>query len=121
MSTCGFSPRDALEYCANLIWAAVRMRGHGRVSQRPACRAMLLDDNILHRNGELHRLRNVPLSMPATIMVGDRDAFLHVKLFSHVGTYVPHGTVLVVPKCSHWVQQDVPDKVCKALRDLAAV
>ena len=83
------------------------------------CRASLLDDNILRRNKDLHRRRRVPLSMPATLMVGDRDKFLHVKLFSHVGTYAPHATVHIVPNCSHWVQQDVPEKVNKALRELA--
>jgi pimeloyl-ACP methyl ester carboxylesterase len=72
------------------------------------CRAMLWDDAVFGLNREVRygwRLKP-QLTMPAMIVVADSDKFLSPSLLQGVGDVAPNAIVRVLPRCSHWMQQD---------------
>lgn len=75
------------------------------------CSAMILDAGIFRRNREASAARRQHLQMPVLIALGDHDIALSPNLLTRVGDVIPNADVRIIPRCSHWVQQDCPDLV----------
>lgn len=52
-----------------------------------------------------------PIATPALLIWGDKDAFLERSMADSHGDLVANLTVKHLQDCSHWVQQDLPNKV----------
>ncbi len=52
-----------------------------------------------------------PITTPTLLIWGDKDAFLESSMAERHSSLVTHLTVKHLADCSHWVQQDDPEKV----------
>jgi pimeloyl-ACP methyl ester carboxylesterase len=75
------------------------------------CRVLMVEDKTLSQNREIGHKRRTPLPMPVLLLWGDSDPFLLPNLLHKIGAVSPFATVRILPKCSHWIQQDAPDEV----------
>lgn len=57
------------------------------------------------------------IRIPTLIVWGEEDAALGVELLNGTDAYVPDLTIRRLPKVSHWVQQEAPDKVNAILKE----
>ena len=57
------------------------------------------------------------VDVPTLVLWGEQDVALDIHLLDGTDAYVSDLTVRRFPDASHWVQQDVPDKVNAALRE----
>lgn len=77
----------------------------------------------LDRNGELQRsLQGVQVTVPALFAVGERDAGLQIPGMDAIIAAMPRlapnlRDSIVVPGAGHWLQQESPDAVNRALFD----
>lgn len=58
--------------------------------------------------------------MPVLLLWADSDVALSPNLLANIGSIAPSADVRILPRCSHWVQQDAPEEVNAALRELMA-
>jgi pimeloyl-ACP methyl ester carboxylesterase len=49
--------------------------------------------------------------VPTLVVWGERDAYLNGGLTEGLGRWVPDVRVERIPDASHWVQNDVPERV----------
>lgn len=61
------------------------------------------------------------IETPTLLLWGDDDMFLERSMADGHGDFVTNLTVKHIPKCSHWVQQDVPDLVNEYVREFLAI
>ncbi len=66
--------------------------------------------------GEASR-RIVPIAAPTLLIWGERDRYLGKKLTEGLDQWVPNLRVEHLPEASHWVQNDVPDRVNRLLME----
>jgi pimeloyl-ACP methyl ester carboxylesterase len=59
------------------------------------------------------------IEIPTLLIWGEDDIYLQPSLASGIERYAPNLTVHRLPGVSHWVQQDVPDKVNALIADWA--
>jgi pimeloyl-ACP methyl ester carboxylesterase len=71
---------------------------------------------ILSNNGE-RQLARQNIDTPTLIIWGDSDLFLETCMADAHADFVTNLTVKHIPNCSHWVQQDQPDKVNEYIRE----
>ena len=57
------------------------------------------------------------MDTPTLIVWGDEDLFLERSMADAHGEFVTDLTVKHIPNCSHWVQQDQPEKVNQYIRE----
>ena len=57
------------------------------------------------------------IDIPTLIIWGDDDLFLESSMADTHEEFVTDLTVKHIPNCSHWVQQDVPDKVNEYIKE----
>jgi pimeloyl-ACP methyl ester carboxylesterase len=64
-----------------------------------------------------HDLNDPPqtVTVPTLILWGERDPYLGVGLVERARRWVPDLRVELIPDASHWVQNDVPDRVNRSL------
>ena len=61
------------------------------------------------------------IETPTLIIWGDKDAFMENSMADGHEKLVTNLTVKHVPDCSHWVQQDLPDKVNELMKEFLEV
>lgn len=74
-------------------------------------RAMLRQNLV----AELRRLSTIPASLPVLLVWGERDPALGKELTYNLHTLVDNLRIEYVPDAGHWVQQERPDVVNRAL------
>lgn len=57
------------------------------------------------------------LSLPTLMIWGENDIALGKELTYNTEEYVPALTLHYIPNCSHWVQQEQPERVNRYMRD----
>lgn len=62
-----------------------------------------------------------PIKTPTLLIWGDKDGFLESSMADSHGDLVSNLTVKHIPDCSHWVQQDLPDKVNELMKEFLEV
>ncbi|KPF79356.1 epoxide hydrolase [alpha proteobacterium AAP81b] len=62
----------------------------------------------------------VPITVPTLMIWGEEDQALDISLTDGYGPLVRDFTLVRLPRVSHWVQQEAPDKVNAALGDWLA-
>lgn len=60
--------------------------------------------------------RPQPIEMPTLLVWGEEDTALGKELAEDSLRYLTNGTLRWVPRCSHWVQQEAPERVNTLLR-----
>jgi pimeloyl-ACP methyl ester carboxylesterase len=60
---------------------------------------------------------NAPINVPVLLVWGERDAYLSVRLTEGLSAWVPNLRVVRIPDASHWVQNDVPERVNRLMID----
>ena len=65
----------------------------------------------------LFEAKKVNIKVPTLIIWGDDDMFLESCMADAHGEFVSDLTVKHIPKCSHWAQQDQPERVNQCMRD----
>jgi pimeloyl-ACP methyl ester carboxylesterase len=68
---------------------------------------------LLHADGR----DTVPVAVPTLLLWGERDPYLSPNLTERLGPWVPDLRVVRLPDASHWVQNDVPDRVNRLMID----
>lgn len=63
----------------------------------------------------LGRLRPIPTDLPALLVWGERDLALGVELTHNLGRYAENLRIEYIADAGHWVQQEAPDAVNRAL------
>jgi pimeloyl-ACP methyl ester carboxylesterase len=56
-----------------------------------------------------------PINMPTLLIWGERDRYLGIRLTEGLGQWVPNLRIERLPNASHWVQNDVPERVNEML------
>lgn len=57
------------------------------------------------------------VDVPTLVLWGEKDLAIHIDCLNGTEDYVSDLTVKRFPKASHWVQQDIPDEINRALED----
>lgn len=57
------------------------------------------------------------LDIPTLLIWGENDIALGIELTYGTEKYVEHLTIRYIPKCSHWVQQEQPQRVNQYMRE----
>jgi pimeloyl-ACP methyl ester carboxylesterase len=60
---------------------------------------------------------NAPIQVPTLLLWGERDSYLSPRLTEGLDAWVPNLRVARFPDVSHWVQNDVPERVNRLLID----
>jgi pimeloyl-ACP methyl ester carboxylesterase len=61
-------------------------------------------------------VRPQPIETPTLLVWGEEDTALGKELAEDSLRYLTNGTLRWVPRCSHWVQQEAPERVNTLLR-----
>ncbi|WP_019140156.1 alpha/beta fold hydrolase [Noviherbaspirillum massiliense] len=69
------------------------------------------------RSGDLSRAFAAPIEARTLVIWGERDPALGSYLLDGLERFVPHLQVHRIPGASHWVQNEAPDQVNRALLD----
>jgi pimeloyl-ACP methyl ester carboxylesterase len=78
---------------------------------------MMVEAMIFRKNERVRAAWRTPLRTPALIVLGDSDGALLPNLLIKIGDLLPHSECHVLPRCSHWAQQDAPEDVNRLLLD----
>lgn len=62
----------------------------------------------------------VTVSVPTTVLWGERDTALLPQLLNGIDRWIPHLTIHRVPDAGHWVVHEQPARVVQAIRDALA-
>jgi epoxide hydrolase 4 len=73
--------------------------------------AAIVETGIFRRNEQVRAAWRSPLRQPALVVFGDSDVALLPNLLYRIGDILPRAAIHVLPRCSHWMQQDAPDDV----------
>lgn len=65
--------------------------------------------------------RGKAIETPTLIIWGDNDAFMENSMADAHEDLVTNLTVKHIPDCSHWVQQDLPDKVNELMKEFLEI
>ena len=76
----------------------------------------MIDEVLLGGNRAVRHARRVPLQMPVLYLFADGDGALTLNLLRDVGSVAPDIDLRIMPNCSHWVQQELPEQVNALLR-----
>jgi pimeloyl-ACP methyl ester carboxylesterase len=68
-----------------------------------------------YRRETTHLFR--PVQGPALVIWGERDSYLTTHVLDGMPAWAPGARLLRIPDASHWVQNDVPDVVNRAIID----
>jgi pimeloyl-ACP methyl ester carboxylesterase len=68
---------------------------------------------LMHPDGR----DTVPVAVPTLLLWGEHDPYLSSGLTERLGPWVPDLRVVRLPDASHWVQNDVPDRVNRLMID----
>ncbi|MFN2100465.1 alpha/beta fold hydrolase [Altererythrobacter sp. MF3-039] len=86
-------------------------------AQRPgAITAMLNYYRALVRRPDARDIGDGMVHVPTLVLWGEQDIAIDIHVLDGMEEYVPDLTVKRFPDASHWVQQDVPDKVNTKLK-----
>ena len=77
----------------------------------------MIDEGLLGANAAVRAARRQPLQMPLLGLFGDSDGAIMLNSLRNLGSIAPNADVRVLPRCSHWVQQDAADDVNAILRE----
>ncbi len=80
-----------------------------------AIRAMLNYYRALLRIADIRDIGDGTVDVPTLVLWGEQDIAIDIHCLDGMGQYVPDLTVKRFANASHWVQQDVPDRVNAAL------
>ncbi len=72
---------------------------------------------FLRYRKQCKRSKVVPIQVPVLLLWGERDLYLNTHLTEGLTPWVPNLSVVRFPDCSHWVQNDVPDRVNRFMID----
>ena len=73
--------------------------------------------NIDANHDAFAAFENAPIELPTLVIAADSDPVLPRQLIDGMERWVPQLTVIDVADAGHWVQQEQPDKVNRALID----
>lgn len=69
------------------------------------------------RKPELVKALQVPIKAPTLFLWGENDGALGMELTVNTDTCVDKLKLVVLPDCSHWIQQDRPKEVVKIMAE----
>ena len=104
------TPRTSTIACSNVAELQIANNiQYSHPDKRPVCRATLIDEGLLLANRAVRMARRQPLQMPLMGLFGDSDVAIMLNSIRNIGSVSPNADIRIVPRCSHWVQQDAPD------------
>jgi pimeloyl-ACP methyl ester carboxylesterase len=84
-------------------------------AQPGALKAMINYYRALLRRPDVRQIGDGKVRVPTLVLWGEQDLAIDIHVLDGMEDYVSDLTVRRFPEASHWVQQDVPDKVNAAL------
>ena len=81
-----------------------------------AARAMVNYYRALLRRPDARRIGDGMVNVPTLVLWGEQDIAISIEVLDGMENYVPDLTIKRFPDASHWVQQDVPDKINAELK-----
>jgi pimeloyl-ACP methyl ester carboxylesterase len=60
---------------------------------------------------------DLPINVPVLLLWGERDSYLSPRLTDGLSAWVPNLRVVRFPDVSHWIQNDVPERVNRLMID----
>lgn len=72
---------------------------------------------LVRHSQRLYRNRTLRVDAPTLLIWGEHDVALGIELTHNLGAWVPNLQIKYIPDSGHWVQQEQPEQVNRAMQE----